>query len=274
MLGFDSLGHDCEFGLVQRQTGADPLGLMRFTAHTFSDLRRALQTKFVSLTQDVALYTNEGGEYITHDRSAGFHFHTFQYVGKVDAEALLTKERRRIDFLRRKMLEDLTSGEKVFVRRAQAPANDDEMRGLAADLRSYGPNTLLWVQEPSEACPDGTVLQEQSGLLRAFLNRRPNNPHRFEVDRNAWVKLCRRSRHLLDQVDDELDVPPMGATRIVRAANKQWAGDIELGQNGRMRHVQHRSLGSYYQRENVLHARWDIYDSELFVARDGVFRAI
>jgi hypothetical protein len=53
-----------------------------------------------------------------------------------------------------------------------------------------------------------------------------------------------------------------------------WVGDLELGENGRMRHVQHRSLGSYYQREDVLHALWDIYDSELFLARDGILRAI
>jgi hypothetical protein len=50
--------------------------------------------------------------------------------------------------------------------------------------------------------------------------------------------------------------------------------DVLKGENGRMRHVQHRSLGSYYQREDVLHALWDIYDSELFLARDGILRAI
>ncbi len=274
MLGFESLGHDCEFGLVQRQTGAEPLGLMRFTAHSSADLRRALQTEFVSLTEDVALYSNAGGEYITHARSVGFHFHTFQNVGQVDPDALLAKERQRLAFLRRKMLEDLRSGEKVFVRRAEAAANEDEMHGLAADLAAHGPNTLLWVREPDEAHPDCAVVQAQPGLLVGFLKPRPNNPHRFEVDRNAWVKLCRRSLCLLHHLDDDLDVSPAGAVRTVRAANGQWVGDIELGENGRMRHVQHRSLGSYYQSENILHAKWDLYDSELFVAHDGLFRSI
>src|SRR5690348_3255112 len=31
MLAFESLGDNCEFGLVQRQAGAEPLGLLRFT---------------------------------------------------------------------------------------------------------------------------------------------------------------------------------------------------------------------------------------------------
>ncbi len=30
MLQFESLGQNCEFGLVQRRAGADPLGLLRF----------------------------------------------------------------------------------------------------------------------------------------------------------------------------------------------------------------------------------------------------
>ena len=47
---FQSMGQDCEFGLVQRPCGAEPLGLFRFCNIWLHDLIQCLRSEFSELT--------------------------------------------------------------------------------------------------------------------------------------------------------------------------------------------------------------------------------
>ena len=49
MLAFESLGDNCEFGLVQRDGGAEPLGLLRFAGMSLGNLVAALEAKLDGL---------------------------------------------------------------------------------------------------------------------------------------------------------------------------------------------------------------------------------
>src|SRR5260370_7223758 len=49
MYRFASLGDNCEFGLVQRRCGAEPLGLFRFATIDVKDLARALEARLPAI---------------------------------------------------------------------------------------------------------------------------------------------------------------------------------------------------------------------------------
>jgi hypothetical protein len=82
MLGFESLGDNCEFGLVQRLCGAEPLGLFRFHATILSNLvaplREDLQGLFDSQDLEVYGYPYDG-QYACRSR----RFRDFEYLSGV-----------------------------------------------------------------------------------------------------------------------------------------------------------------------------------------------
>ena len=45
-LQFESMGHNCEFGLVQRHFGAEPLGLLRWNAISVEDVILGIEQQF------------------------------------------------------------------------------------------------------------------------------------------------------------------------------------------------------------------------------------
>ena len=49
MLDFESLGENCEFGLVQRRCGIEPLGLLRFSSTPLPPLLHALRERFAGM---------------------------------------------------------------------------------------------------------------------------------------------------------------------------------------------------------------------------------
>ena len=52
---FQSMGQDCEFGLVQRQCEAEPLGLFRFCNTGLHGLIQCLRSEFSELTDEEKL---------------------------------------------------------------------------------------------------------------------------------------------------------------------------------------------------------------------------
>ena len=119
MLHFESLGDNCEFGLVQRRCGAEPLGLLRFTNLRLDDLVRGVRTGFEGLGElenlEFSLGSGSRREYAMRDKRFALTFHTFLYEGEVDENTLPRQQSIRLKFLRRKILEDFANGEKIFV---------------------------------------------------------------------------------------------------------------------------------------------------------------
>jgi len=79
LLGFESLGENCEFGLVQRRFDAEPLGLLRWTYTGPDMLAQLLEFKFENLgnTEDLVLSRARWGEYFLKDGVYGITFHTW-----------------------------------------------------------------------------------------------------------------------------------------------------------------------------------------------------
>ena len=60
MMGFESLGDDCEFGFAQRGSGAEPLSLLRFGGIRLHRLHEALETRFAGIDDPANLAVRGG----------------------------------------------------------------------------------------------------------------------------------------------------------------------------------------------------------------------
>ena len=199
LLGFESIGQDCEFGLVQRRYGAEPLGLFRWNSTNTALLTQASDAGFEGIGEPehtvMALWDDY--EYHLKDRRWGFACHTFRSRHEAEFDPLYATMCKRIAFLRRKLLSDLASGDKILVHKT-FDVDIEAVRALAASLRRHGPVRLLWVRTRAMLPDDGvqrrigTVETIEPGLyasdVSAFGNRVGAPWHIAFED---WVAVCR-----------------------------------------------------------------------------------
>lgn len=198
--GFESLGDNCEFGLFQRYLGAEPLGFFRFNFARISALRESLASRFAGLADPgrITLETSPGGEYLVQIAPHGFSYHTCIRVGEMPPGDLLAREHQRVTFLARKLIEDLEEADKIFVRKDNTGATEAEMREIAALLRGFGRNTLLWVVKADAQHPAGCVERLREGLLKAHLGWfAPLGTDVHSVDAESWLEICQNAWRLL-----------------------------------------------------------------------------
>ena len=198
MLQFESLGQNCEFGLVQRRCEAEPLGLLRFASTPLPNLLAALEHRFVGMGEAQSIQvemSSNGREFMVKDARYGLTYHAWVNAGEMDAATLHAREMRRVPMLVRKLLEDLELGEKLFVFKGMGALAEEVVFPLAAALRRYGPNRLLFVTIAHGAHRAGTVEARDEGYLVGYLDRFApgENAHDFLLDQ--WVAVC-RAAHL------------------------------------------------------------------------------
>jgi hypothetical protein len=179
MQHFASIGDNCEFGLVQRACGADPMDLLRFSGlagHRHGGLLRGLETGFAGVETfhdlEFELYpVDQGREYVLHHRQYEFQSHTTLTEGKITAERLFRREHRRLALLRRLFVADLLSAERIFVYKRNDMATVETVRPIVDRLRRWGPNTLLFVTTSDAAHKPGTVEAHPDGLIVGYIDR-------------------------------------------------------------------------------------------------------
>jgi len=201
MLGFESLGENCEFGLVQRACGAEPLGLLRFASAPLPTLLAALLARFEGLgaARNIAVEVSANGrEYMVRDHAFGFYYHAWVRVGEKTPGEIAEREARRVPFLARKLAEDLASGDKIMVYHGMRPLALTHAQALARAVRLYGKPVLLWVELADAAHPPGAVEWIAEGLMKGYIDRFApgEDAHDFALD--SWIALCRRAAGLRD----------------------------------------------------------------------------
>lgn len=204
MLGFESLGENCEFGLVQRRCGSEPLGLFRFASAPLPKLKAGLVARFEGFAEagnlDVQLSEN-GREFMVEDRRFGFLYHAWVLLGEMTPEQIRDREVKRLPLLIRKLTEDLEEGEKIFVFHGMEPLSEEEGADLAAILRSYGPATLLWVELADEAHPPGSVERVSPALLKGYMDRFAPGENAHDLSLDCWISVCCEAVALHRQAD-------------------------------------------------------------------------
>ncbi len=193
IMGFESLGDNCEFGLVQRRMGAEPLGLLRFSYIELPLLLRGLRTGFEGLGDaDTVVVTIEGPdrEFVVRESVYGMTYHTFQYEPQLGLDAVRQQQAARLNFLKRKLMEDVDACEKIFVLKRSPALRPEEVLPIYAVLNERARNWLLWVVPSDAGHPPGSVEILLPGLMRGYMDgfAPPENAHLLSLEK--WTSVC------------------------------------------------------------------------------------
>lgn len=203
LLDFESVGYDCEFGLVQRYWGLEPLGLFRFTSAPINELIAALDTDFIEYGADGDLSIFEGPQDHLFCRSTryGFSYNTCCLASQTEPRAIIGREYKKVRYLKQRFLEDLASGQKIFVRNEVGDA--DEIENLARALRRHGPATLLSIVAPTDGRRAGDVGWRADGLIEATIDTAVLFRRSGSVPLEDWLTVCGRAHALVHGRDAE-----------------------------------------------------------------------
>ena len=189
-------GFGCEFGLFQRELGAEPIGLLRWSSIGPHELITALDEDFARIDRpDELILWGQGHWHYTH-RSYQLRVDHSDYetatVSEDDARRGLCV---MLGFLRDKLLEDLGDGRKIFVFRMLDEVADPALVArLAAAVSRHGPGTLLFLQ-PGDR---DEVHRLAPNLLLGTATRFASNGENrgFEWQWDKWRHLCQQALEL------------------------------------------------------------------------------
>ncbi|MCQ8242171.1 tetratricopeptide repeat protein [Rhizosaccharibacter radicis] len=185
---FEGLGDHCEFGIVQRRLGAEPIGLFRFAAISAGTLTRLLDEDLVALGDPafLELGLTDHNEYMLKDTRGLYHMHCFVQRGRVDEHKFLKQQTTRLGYLKRKLLEDLEAGNKIFVHKSSHERITDEAAIALHDaVERFGPNTLLVIRKADDDNAAGSVSVIRDRLLVGHVGT-PYNDKSAAIDQEAW----------------------------------------------------------------------------------------
>lgn len=194
---FETIGNNCEFGIVQRKAGFDPLGLFRNVG--FLNVEQIIGAIVANLDGmfDDGNYSYDSrpgwSDYSLVCHRFGFVFHSAVPISIERGTAEWHQQIRRnlgsFRFLKEKFRDDLVSGEKILIYRSKQTASMALVRELHAAIRSRGPCWLLYIMEAPDR-PFGWVDLIDDDLLVGGIAQLSNeNPPR--IDFPAWEAIAR-----------------------------------------------------------------------------------
>lgn len=196
---FHSVGDNCEFGVVQRQCGAEPLNLLRFASTDIAHLLRGLATQFAGLSDAANMSHRLGGErdghreFVMWQTTYDLVYHTFKYQNETDIDTLLAAERQKLALQLRMFVEDLEDAEKIFVIKRNDPLALGEVIPVWRGMRAYGDNTLLYVVPAGSDHVPGSVEWKAPGLLCGYMDRFAPYEDAHDTSIQCWLSICRNA---------------------------------------------------------------------------------
>jgi hypothetical protein len=200
MARFVSLGSPpsyfgCEFGMLQRQFGAEPIDLFRWANIPVDKLAEALEREFEGIgnpEQTELFLPNPAADYRTKDTHYEIDTHTFVKSREMPKDAVLAQACRRLSFLKRKLIADLEGAERVFV------YTDDNGKLPMSDIvrvhdamRRYGDAKFLLVRRCVEGGANSPVRLFRRGLAVAALPPAHRATGQILAEEaSSWVRVC------------------------------------------------------------------------------------
>ena len=191
----DGWGFGCEFGFFQRWCGAEPMGLLRWASVTPTNLAAGLRARFADI-EDLAYirmrYPREkGGAWGVSQTRYGLQMDHLLTHSSEPEDAAARRISRALDFLRRKLIEELEDGSKLFVHRVIGrEMTETEVADLAGAVNAYGHNTLLIVGLSTPDHPAFTAVRRHAGLVMGYIDRFAPDGDSLDSNNAGWEKLC------------------------------------------------------------------------------------
>lgn len=229
VLQFESIGDNCELGLLQRQAGAEPLGLLRFSGTPLRNLLRGLRARFEGITDPRSIRIHEeNGEYMVKLTMYDFYYHAHVKTGDMTPVQIHQQQCRTIGFLVKKLIDDLENPSKILVFRQNEPLLAADLVDLRVALANYGPNILLWVQEARPGHAPGSVDVVDDGLMVGYVRRLAARDAVPDLDLDSWLVVLRKAYELSLMGSDE-------RAEAAHAAERLWRTDLVFGSDGNAR---------------------------------------
>jgi hypothetical protein len=186
---FECLGHKCEFGTIQRKLGAEPLGLLRYAQVVTHRLAEGLRDGFNHITSastHILIRNDPHPVFKAHEEYYYLWYSTGRVPNETAADLVHAEQCRKFTFLRRKFVEDLKLGEKIFTLSRSEHMTEPEALAVFCALNLHARNTLLWTVwgDPSRA---GRVEQLQPGFLLGHLGE--TDPVTVYGSVDAWLSV-------------------------------------------------------------------------------------
>lgn len=191
LLQFESLGDTCEFGMVQRKYGADPLGLLKWATTSPEQLVAALDARLAGVGEEQYTVVEAlRGEYISRDKRYFMQSHTFTPSTAEALEPFTKRHLRRLQFLRRKLIEDLQAASKIFVYIFDLGISEQNARLILNAARRYNDKvSMLFVNVTQDKRLLGRIQIVDRGLYMGLIDRYST----VDINYDAWVVLCRKA---------------------------------------------------------------------------------
>lgn len=190
---FESLGHDCEFGLLQRSFGAEPMGLMRWGGTHVVYLIEMLNRNLEGLGDPASCELCEiGGELYLVDRQYHLTRHTFtQPRPSLDRAKLLQQHLSFFDFLKTAFRESLEEGDLLFVYKDLDNIGHEMVRELSVALRRHGPARVLVVHQHGVAGAEPTLERVSEHAWLGHIDQFGLRDGKWKISTESWVRLLR-----------------------------------------------------------------------------------
>jgi hypothetical protein len=223
---FESLGDNCDFGVIQRSAGIEPFGLFRFATCKPADVAALLRTRFEGLGEPDDLWLDEVGprrEYWVKSHHTSFEAHTERYADGDVSEVVRSALIEKIRFLKTRLVRDLARGRRLCIWRG--PAHAAAIRDIATQLQNYAPTSLLWVKVADAAQVPGSVERISDALLHGYVSRYGDYDGGPRPPVEEWIRVCANAHRLWRGAD-----PPQAPienliSRAVASQNCTWFAD-------------------------------------------------
>ncbi len=197
---FESLGDNCEFGLVQRAFDAEPIGLLRWASTDAARLVLGLCRRFEGLGDPGFTRLDWSGDPPDYKLVDARYLSLHSWVTERQTDPAREAEMfaagcARLRLLRRKILADIEGSRRIFVFKASGvDAGIESFHAVHAALRGIGPAPLLCVTRTGAAEKTGTVEALGDGLYLGHIDQFS----RAMVSFATWRRICAATVALVD----------------------------------------------------------------------------
>ncbi len=197
---FESLGDNCEFGLVQRGAGHEPMSLFHAAGTDVARLVLGLCRRFDGLGDPAFTkleWRDDASEYSLVDpRYLSVHtLHKERIADPAREEEIRLAGCARLRLLRRKLLADIETGRRIFVFKiSDYTPRLATFAAVQAALRGIGPAPLLCVVRAATPAQIGQVEALGDGLYVGHIDRFTMH----EISHATWRRICEATAALVD----------------------------------------------------------------------------